>query len=741
MNETSGGVPSSQAELVPNKKNIDIVKIFDAMSKEISKKESFLKMMNQEVDLIFNKSTMAYTKDSLEKEKMEKMVLDEIIKDNNYNTSVEQEKAVNFLNNFINIREEFALLNIHQALNSQEKGSDEYNRIYKYKNEIYKQTEAAKRVAVKYFGQEGWDEKNDQNSLEKSFDHFSNIALISDGKYRVTTPGLVHLETGYYFGTTYSDFPTWQKAKKYYLEYLENSEELSEKPIFEIQLSENEKIAFSDFDSFNPRLAISDKSYEIPPLTKKYLLDMEKKIKIRPSAKTYHETIKEKDCNEKIYYFISNYLRKDGADILKKLHIKNIEALSPKQAIGLSTQIVIDLTKYDVSKDPRADNLTALELLREGEANKNNPNWKGNGVCRNFACLVKSVFESLKDNQTKFNRLRNTYCLYDCGMQDRYAPKREGGYPLEKNFEGEAGHAWNIFVSISKDGSSNASIVDATWAKRNLETKEIEGLDRTLTRMESFVYKMGEDLVEDDPKKENIMRHVLAFYMTAIKNPGPESRFSTAKEMSAFYSTRAFDLIRKKGVPSNLPKELVEVLGEGFLNIHEKIDPIEMNTIYKVFKDDVQSPLFKTILKNYLEKKTVSDYDRRAFIFKDNDLQKIIFEEIKSHKDFDNLFKKSGEFRARVREVLPKIFTDFSPLTNPEDTAELLYIARNHPDIRIIDRHKINPEKVQEFLNKVKNQLRTINPEEYDKKFMETSDYELVKNFKKISKELSYNNL
>jgi hypothetical protein len=164
------------------------------------------------------------------------------------------------------------------------------------------------------------------------------------------------------------------------------------------------------------------------------------------------------------------------------LGIEHLDALTPKQAIDLATRIVIDLTKYkwsdtkdvksDVSLKPEktgADKSTVQQLLQEGLNRRNDPNWEGNGICRNFASSVKAVFEALKASQTRFSQLRDTYVLYEGGM-DEFAPKRQKKNVMEMD---RTGHAWNTFVTVSREGAANATIIDATWAKRNLDTKKL----------------------------------------------------------------------------------------------------------------------------------------------------------------------------------------------------------------------------------------------------------------------------
>jgi hypothetical protein len=307
--------------------------------------------------------------------------------------------------------------------------------------------------------QENVKEYLERASLKKTFTYFYRINKAPDGKFCVVLPGLIDSKTGNYVGTIERIFDSWKQAKEYFLEQKENEEALTQNPLLEIQTGEDERIAFSDLDAFNPHVAPSEKSHEIPNSIKKYLLDKEKLAGTDISASTYQETIKEKDWERKLYSFVVEYLEKNGPEIAKQLGIENLESLTPKQAIELATQIVIDLTKYKWSdsgeqklksseklEKTKADQSTALQLLREGQLNKENSDWEGNGVCRNFASLVKAVFEALKANQTRFNQLRDTYCLYE-GDTETFAPKREDTDVFEMQ---KSGHAWNTFVTVSR---------------------------------------------------------------------------------------------------------------------------------------------------------------------------------------------------------------------------------------------------------------------------------------------------
>jgi len=591
-------------------------------------------------------------------------------------------------------------------------------------------------------------EQFEKASLEKTFTkYFYRIDETQDGKFRVVLPGLVDSKTGYYVGTTHRDFETWQQAKEYFLQQRESEEKLTQKPLLEIQTSGNEKIAFSDLDSFNPRVAPSEQTQEIPASIEKYLLGKEKLAGTEPGASTYQETVKEKGWERKLYSFVSSYLEKDGAETAKQLRIDNLDSLTPKQTIELATQIVIDLTKYKWSdtkeqrvettkpEKTKADQSSVLQLLREGQLRRNDSDWEGNGVCRNFASSVKAVFEALKVNQTKFSQLRDTYCVYEGGAET-FAPKRGKKNVFEIS---KTGHAWNTFVTVSREGAANAVIVDATWAKRNLETKKVEGLDYTLTRMEPVVNAIGQELQEGAPDKEEQLKHILSFYMLKMEKPGDTGGFVSPEEEKQFYATRALELMTRQGVPQELPKPLVEAIGREYLKVADDADRSEIETVYKISQNNPELD-FRNIFKNYLKDKQLSNYHADALIFRDNDLQRAAFEELKLNKDWDKFLKESPKFRVRMRETLPQLFIDFSPTTKPEDAAELKHLVSSQRMLsrfeHMIDPRKPTEERIKGFFEKARQQLRAVNPQRYDENYAGVDDYQLVKQFDRIYREL-----
>ncbi len=593
-------------------------------------------------------------------------------------------------------------------------------------------------------------------SLEKSYDkNFFRIENTPDGGFIVYIPGLIDLKTGNLVGgSTGKNFNTWNEARDYYLEHREQAERITHRPIMEIQLASDEKIAFSEFSGFNPDVAPSKTTHKIPESILNYMTKNGRLDGSGKSADTYQHTIEEEGWETKLFSFLTSYLQNYGTETATELGIENLDSLTPKQAVELSTQIVIDLTKYKHSDvvdviEPQlgklnkknlkteADKSTALQLLQEGLNNNlySNPEWEGNGICRNFAGVVKAVFEALKANQTQFSRLNNTYCLYESGHEYDMKKKQLSDYSSL-----ESGHAWNTFITVSKEGTANASIVDATWAERNLETKQIERFDFTLDRMEPLVFAAGEGLSSDNPNKLEDLKRILSYYLMAIESPPDKSPRLDRLNAEEFLASRALDLMRLQGVPEELPPVLIEKLSKYYQQMHiDKLYSTEIETLYKVSQKYPDLNI-ENILSSYIERRLHSPslIKGRSFLVDDNDLQAIIFDRIKSDKTFDDYLNKS-EFRFRVRKVSPHLLPDFSPTTRPEDLEELNYLINRTQGLKHYRKQSsLQTDEVDVFFKKIRTDFRSINPTRYDQEIKDLDDHQLASRYNELKEKLAY---
>ncbi len=598
------------------------------------------------------------------------------------------------------------------------------------------------------------------SSLEKTYmGSFFRIDALENGKYRVTRPGLIDLKSGYYVGTTSSTFECWDDAAAFYLLSHEKHQKVIHKPLLNIQTAENEMIAFSHVKNFNPRVAPSERIHIIPLSAKKYIMSEEKMMGSADSAHTYQQTILEKGWEKALYEFISGYLKAEGKEVATRLNIVHLDALSPSQALNLSVEVVVDLTKYrcsdtsdsrsDLSTPPAkttADVSTVLEILQAGLIHRNDLHWEGNGICRNFASAVKALFEALKENQTRFSQLGNTYCLFDSGKKDEYTPKSLTYSFLQINIFAEqdrVGHAWNTFVTVSDTGTSHATTVDATWAIRNPKTNLVEDLDYTLARMEGVVHAIGEALSSEIPKSQQGLAQLLKYYALRIgylypdahKLPATGTLNTKQNELERhYYVARVVELIRRNGVPDELPITLIAAIGRDYVKIAEKADVCEIETAYAISQrhSDIN---FHQILNSYLNDKSLHNYHVTALLFRDNSLQKAALEALQTRAGFATLIEGSPMFRVRVREVAPEIVGIFSPETRAGDALELKYLVRQS---KYLGSHELQMsgkpslEEPRKLFEAMRNRLITANPAKYQKDICALDNYEIIRRFDSI---------
>lgn len=481
-------------------------------------------------------------------------------------------------------------------------------------------------------------------SLEKGFDQYNSIKQNEDNHFEVSLPDSFDSNGNIYVKTT-KKFDNWDDAKKYYLKGMELREKIKTEPFFDIKINENENIAFSQFDKFNPIVAPQEKPRNIPESAKKYILS-----EGSPNSMTYEKTIKENGWEEKIFSFVASYLKsKEGESIMKQLDITNIEILTPRQAVGLATEITINLTKYNneeanfpEKEGTKSDNSTVMGLLQDGLKNKNNVGWEGNGICRNFATITKIIFESLKSKQTQFNYLRDTYCVYNGGIEHQTKNYvNPNSLSLKTN---SGGHAWNTFITISEN-QTNSTVVDTTWAKKNLETKQIEGLDYTLKRTNTIVEKIALDSIKEKGSQiSNQLSEILSYYELSVIN-------SKNKDEGLYYTSGLIKLLNGVQNIPKFPDILLDRVKRDYMTMSENTDPSEIETLYNINKSNINLP-FESILDDYLKNQQFSSYHENKFIFMDDNLQIEVFNKIKNNPKFDIFFAGSNRFKSRINKIV-----------------------------------------------------------------------------------------
>lgn len=311
------------------------------------------------------------------------------------------------------------------------------------------------------------------------------------------------------------------------------------------------------------------------------------------------------------------------------------------------------------------------------------------------------------------------------------AESREG----TKAFEG--GHAWNSFVTVGRTGETAATIVDTTWAKQNLDTRKLEGVDYTLTRMEPVVNEIGRNLPSGAPDKDEQLRHILSYYIVKIDQPGGTGGHASAEDEKQHYLSRALELMTKQGAVGNLPEGFIGILGEEAKKLATEMDVSEIETLWKVAKLN-KGLSMSAIVSAYLKDKQLSDYHVADLMVGDDDLQREIFEQIRSHKDFDRLVRESPKFRIRMREAVPQLFIDFAPDTKLEDAAELHALVERSNSLRqyarFVDPKRPSKGRIAALYSKAREELQKLNPQLYEERAAGMDDYQLIKEYDKITR-------
>lgn len=338
-------------------------------------------------------------------------------------------------------------------------------------------------------------------SLQRSFSSSHAIGRQSDGTFAVTTPGLYSIDQSELsVGTTERQFADWASAKDYYLQK-RNERSYPESALFQFT-GNGATHRYMALEQFGRRPHLSDKPRPISEHLKRSLdFDMRNDAQY-PSAATYHKTVERPGWSSQIFSFVEDYAQTtEGIKMTESLGVADLRLLTPQQAVSLTLELVTRLKKYSLHDmdamqgNTEADQNSVLYLLNQGLRNRDNDDFKGNGVCRNFASAVKAVFESIKDNQTTFNYLQNTYAFYeDAESHIDFNPsyKAQGiTSSISMHFdEPTNGHAWNSFVTIEENGASQ-TVVDATWSKIDYDTDKAVQLDYTVQRIERDVYRNG----------------------------------------------------------------------------------------------------------------------------------------------------------------------------------------------------------------------------------------------------------
>jgi len=330
--------------------------------------------------------------------------------------------------------------------------------------------------------------------------------------------------------------------KRPHREHKEDRDQLS---IRTLLLANGQEMSLYHNEAMDPVEEAWEKA-EFSPVIQAFLRERQDAMKNFWTLKVTYDS---PEWKQQTWEFLQDYLEQEGSDIVKGLEIENTRRLSPSQAIRLTTKIVARLMRYDYvsleteenkTGNTREDNLSALELLQEGRSMKSNADWEGNGVCRNYAAVESTVFESPKGQQEPGSHLEQMEVVVVVGTE--HLPKS-----IEKVVTENETHAWNVFLLTPQQGEVHLSIIDPTWTATEESHRDDPGrkTDYTFERMEGVIYSLGKAISETEPESWGA---ITGFYGSMIDTfdhrPDPQ-----AQEQRDYYTYRFLELIE------SIPKE------------------------------------------------------------------------------------------------------------------------------------------------------------------------------------------
>lgn len=497
-----------------------------------------------------------------------------------------------------------------------------------------------------------------------------------------------------------------------------------------IEMTDTAFASFTSLEHYNPKVAPSRETYPVPDYLEAMLTDSGN------GNHAYNNTVEKEGWQTELRTVLADYLQNDtgGQQLVESLKIRSLSRLTPEQAVKLSAAFVQNVSRYtkeDVgSKDlTRADQSTSAELLREGIANRKDPNWKGNGVCRNVASNVKAVFEALKATQTELSMLNNTYAVYGAGTDGAgYADSREDGFTTKLG--DRSGHAWNTFVTVDKEGSSVSTIIDATWALGKDVGSAIKHLDRTEVRAVGQLMQ----LFQKSEVKAEAFVGLTDYVQRLIRNTAANRQLSESgregiRESATTEYLKAAALLPEIPEDFNLPDAIVS----SAYRLRGKLEHEEVATLFALDKASGGFELerIKAVIAGYDNKRKVNLPDWKSaenLIFHDEDLQELAFDAV-GEKRVAHLSDQSGAFRARLRESRPETLPPFNASERPVDAQELSHFASQYGI------HDRDPKMIMKRLHSTLKRV-TGDDNVYEAIVAGRTDYDLAKNFGTITKAL-----
>lgn len=515
------------------------------------------------------------------------------------------------------------------------------------------------------------------------------------------------------------------------LKQMRTLETVRTRSLARIEMTDSSFASFTSLEHYSPKVAPSGETYPIPDYLEPILTSS------RLGNFTYRNTVEKDDWQVELCSLLADYLRDDpgGQKLVESLKIRSLSHLTPEQAVKLSTAFVQNVSKYteeDIGAInlTRADKSTTVELLREGIANKQDPKWKGNGVCRNIASNVKAVFEALKATQTELSMLNNTYAVYGTGYDGAgYVDSRANEYTTSLGGY-KAGHAWNTFVTVDSEGSSVATIIDATWALGRDASSAIQHLDRTEVRAAAKIMQ----LFEKSEAKEKAFWGLTDYIQKLIRSSAVNRQLSKAgREGVREFATTEY--LKAAARLPEMPEDfsLPDAIVSSAYRLRGKLGHEEVETLFALDKagGGLEQERLKAIIAGYDSRRNVGLPKWKSaenLIFGDKELQTLALDAVGAERAL-YLSEQSGAFRARLREVRPETLPPFSALERPADAQELSHFASQNG---IYDTDpKIIMRRFHSMLKRI-----TGDDKLYEAIVTGRTDYDFAKNFATIVKVL-----
>lgn len=487
-----------------------------------------------------------------------------------------------------------------------------------------------------------------------------------------------------------------------------------------------ESFSIVPFDKFNPEAKEGELQYELSDYMS-YIFQM--LVEAGHSMETYKRTLERDGWQQEIRELIDNFSQTDqGRQLFDKLEIESLDTLSPRQAANLTVEFVRQNSKYSFdmlshNSESYADKKDAIELLRDGMDNRTNPDWQGNGICRNIACNVLATFEALKETQDpKTTKLRNTYCFYASGDENSFQRQRKNYHSITYSDGTRIGHAWNQFVDLDRSGNSVVSIADATWGLDG------ESVDYSLERTTDLVVNMVLESNSREFALDGAAKYFAKVAESAQKGTDKRSRLESVALED--YLSLCKSVMQDGDESKRLKIEEIEIPQQMYAIAYQHADELDLSEIELLsqFKRiNGEESLMTDIIKKYYEKSPVGGFLLSHHLtYQSDDFAREIMRAIGK----DEVIKES-ERNGLVRSTIRRLYPDWLPrfdVTRKEDSNELMKLAERN-GVR-----QWKTERIYESCHKELDRLCRDAPSELKELvLLGLSDYDLVANFKEIT--------